>query len=69
MKTLKNNKYEKAQFIRVLDVVFIGPYMIWFALNSDMKESHKLILGSLGLATIVYNYNNWRLNKTLEELS
>lgn len=53
----------KSQAIRVADVLFIGPLMIWGGLR--LREPHPIagvVLGLLGVATIGYNARNyWRL--------
>ena len=50
----------KAQGIRILDVVFIGPLMIWGGVHA--AKTHKApgaVLGLLGVATILYNASNY----------
>ena len=53
----------KTQLIRVADVVFIGPVMMY---GGDVlaKKGHKNVgytLVALGVLTILYNANNWHL--------
>jgi len=48
---------DKAQAIRLADMVLIGPYLIWLAWNPHKKGS--LVLVTLGALTIVYNAWNW----------
>ena len=57
----------KTQLVRILDVVFIGPFMIYAA--GKLKGKDKAILKGLGIATIIYNginYINYEKAKKLE---
>lgn len=47
----------KTQLIRIADVVFIGPFMIYAA--NKLKGPDKAILKALGIATIIYNGINY----------
>jgi len=47
----------KTQLVRILDVVFIGPFMIYAA--NKLKGQDKTILKGLGIATIIYNGINY----------
>jgi hypothetical protein len=60
-----NHVYEvsKSQNIRLLDVAFIGPMMIYVALKYKMKPVDKYIMIFLGLATIYYNWQNYTATK------
>lgn len=51
----------KTQFIRLLDVFFIGPLMIWFALYAsiDPNSTPAILLIVTGIATIIYNGLNF----------
>ena len=54
----------KSQNIRLLDVFFIGPYMIYIskkAKGTSKLESFTLL--ALGVATIFYNGKNYLKNK------
>jgi hypothetical protein len=51
----------KSQPVRLLDVYFIGPLMIWggYALNDKGHAYAGPVLALLGLSTIIYNgYNH-----------
>ena len=51
----------KTQAIRLADIAFIGPLMIYSSLHmDDDKEWAALILRALGMATILYNARNYR---------
>lgn len=47
----------KSQFVRVLDVVFIGPLMIWGGLK--LRGLGGYTLAGLGAATVIYNARNY----------
>lgn len=47
----------KTQLIRLTDVIFIGPFMIYAA--NKLKGRDKAILKALGIATIIYNGINY----------
>jgi hypothetical protein len=51
------------QWIRLLDVFILGPFMIWYALTSmhceAMSAPAALALLISGVLTIVYNGVNW----------
>lgn len=54
----------KTQLIRIVDVVLIGPVMIYAATRkSSLSENTKLLLLGFGVATILYNGNNYLKNK------
>jgi len=53
-------KTDKGQFARVVDVIFLGPYMIYFAIiakNVSILNSSLMI--SMGVITIIYNFKNF----------
>ncbi len=50
----------KAQWIRIADVVLIGPLMIWGGAALARRSSLAgAALAGLGVATIVFNGRNW----------
>jgi len=49
----------KAQEIRLLDVFFIGPFMMWAGMQSRLTPTAKTLLILLGAATVVYNGSNY----------
>lgn len=58
----------KAQWIRVADVVAIGPLMVWGGARVARTGSPLLgaALGALGLATVAFNgYNWWRVRQAI----
>lgn len=57
----------KTQLIRLVDVAFIGPFMLYAA--GKLKGQDKTIMAALGIATIIYNainYINYEKAKKLE---
>lgn len=56
---------QKHQYIRLLDVFFIGPLMIYAASAKAPSASVKNMLLLLGVATIVYNGRNYLLEQSL----
>lgn len=61
---VKSHKEEitKSQIIRLYDVFFIGPFILYSSTKiNDKKIKNILIL--IGLGTIIYNANNYLRNK------
>ena len=55
-------KTDKGQLARVTDVIFLGPYMIWFGIiakNVSILNSSLMI--AMGVGTIIYNLKNFIL--------
>ena len=55
-------KIDKGQAARIMDVIFLGPYMIWFAImakNISILNSSLMI--AMGVGTIIYNLKNFIL--------
>jgi len=48
----------KSQQVRALDVVVLGPFMVW-AGSRAKSPTARLGLVVSGIATILYNYNNY----------
>lgn len=56
------NERGKAQWIRVADVVLVGPLMIWGGAALARRSSLAgAVLAALGVATIVFNGRNYLL--------
>lgn len=51
----------KSQWVRLLDVFVLGPFMIWYALSTWTAVEPAVAAGLLvgGVLTIVYNGANW----------
>ena len=54
---------QKSQSVRLLDVYFIGPYLVGIALKGKVSRIDKVVLGGLGALTILYNLKNYVRNK------
>jgi len=50
--------FDKTDFIRILDVVLIGPLMIYASTRARMPGTLKTILFASGIGTILYNGYN-----------
>ena len=54
--------FDKGQIARIADVLFIGPFMIWFAIVAkDISILNSSIMIALGLGTVIYNLKNFVL--------
>ncbi len=51
----------KTQLIRLADVAYIGPFMLYAA--TRLKGQDRQIMAALGLATIIYNGINFVKNE------
>ena len=51
----------KTQLIRLADVAYIGPFMLYAA--TKLKGHDRTIMAALGLATIIYNGINFVKNE------
>ena len=57
-------EYQKSQNIRLLDVLFIGPLMIYGAYKAkEMHPALRIILAIFGICTIYYNLKNYNINR------
>ena len=57
----------KSQNIRLIDVFFIGPFMIYFANKAKgISELERTVMYILAGATILYNAKNYHKNKKNE---
>ena len=58
----------KSQYIRLLDVFFIGPFMIYVSQKAKgINNLEKFTLLGLGIATIYYNGKNYLDNRKRQE--
>lgn len=52
----------KAQWIRVLDVILIGPLMVAGGMSLTKKSPFwGIALGAMGIGTVLFNGRNWLL--------
>ena len=55
-------KIDKGQVARIMDIIFLGPYMIWFAIVAkDISILNSSLMIALGIGTIIYNLKNFVL--------
>ena len=56
----------KTQRVRAVDVIILGPFMSWYALQpGPLPKWARLIMFLSGLGTIVYNQANYRAQADL----
>jgi hypothetical protein len=53
----------KSQFIRIMDIVLIGPLMLKIALGKKPGALTKGLMLVFGVSTIYYNWRNYNRNK------
>jgi hypothetical protein len=49
----------KTQLVRIADVVFFGPFMLYAASRTKINKTQKVILSTIGIGTIIYNAINY----------
>ena len=49
------------QACRLMDVMLLGPFLIWYAARSDMPDWARLALGVCGAMTMGFNLRNYVL--------
>ena len=49
----------KGQKVRVIDVLFIAPFMIYVATQGKLTMTERYIMFGLGAATLIYNAKNY----------
>jgi hypothetical protein len=54
---------QKSQEVRLLDVLVLGPLMIGVALMSRPAPVLRVLLGAVGVGTILYNLHNYQLTR------
>lgn len=59
---------EKSQAVRIIDVLIIGPYLIYLGQKGTVTNADKAVLVFLGITTLLYNLNNYIKNQKSEEL-
>lgn len=58
-------KFKKSQAVRILDVAVIGPLMIYYGYKGKLGPVERSLLILMGGGTIIYNYQNFKKNKTM----
>lgn len=54
---------QKSQEVRLLDVLVLGPFIIGMALTSRPPALLRVLLGAVGVGTILYNLRNYQLTR------
>jgi hypothetical protein len=55
---------QKSQEMRMLDVLVLGPFMIGVAMMSRPSPVLRVLLGAVGVGTILYNLRNYQLTNS-----
>ena len=58
------NILSKTQNVRLVDVFVLGPFMMWAGFQLKNDAAKMAMIGS-GLATIIYNWNNYQTVQAL----
>ena len=58
---------DKAQIIRIVDVMVLGPAMLYAGLGKTLPEGLKTLMVLTGIGTIIYNGYNYFENEKLRE--
>jgi len=53
----------KPQYVRLVDVFLLGPFMIWFGYRSTLPAWPKLLMMAAGVGTIAYNGRNYLIRR------
>lgn len=71
METLSTaTEFQKSQAVRVIDMVFVAPVLVYAATTkNNLSEPLKIILFTIGIATFVYNANNYFKNRNLQSVN
>lgn len=54
---------QKSQEVRLLDVLVFGPFLIGMALTTRPPTLLRVLLGAVGVGTILYNLRNYQLTR------
>ena len=54
---------QKSQVVRLIDVFFIAPFLVYASTKSKLSKLDKYVLLGLGVATLYYNGVNYLENK------
>lgn len=53
---------EKSQQVRMIDVLFIGPFLIYVSASNKLSNPVRGALAVIGVMTILYNWQNYQVN-------
>ena len=56
-------EFKKSQEVRLWDVFFIGPFLLYLGWKGKLSDLDKMILTTLGGLTILYNWMNYQRNQ------
>lgn len=56
----------KGQGVRLLDVLALGPFMMWAGSRRELPEWARVVLWGAGLLTVVYNWSNYQAQRQRE---
>jgi hypothetical protein len=56
--------FDKSQWVRLVDIFILGPFLMWYALQTrdDVEEGPFLALLLSGILTVIYNGINYAGN-------
>lgn len=58
-------EFQKSQAVRVWDMIFVGPILIFAGVTpSNLPSGLRFTITTIGIATIVYNANNYFKNES-----
>lgn len=57
----------KTQWVRLLDIILLGPFLIWLAFKVRKPKIVKLLLAFFGSTTISYNLRNYNHERKAKE--
>jgi|TARA_R110000744_G_scaffold156744_1_gene272442 dipeptide/tripeptide permease len=61
-------EYQKSQAVRVWDIIFIAPFLVYIAYNTKrLKNWERTGLYVIGITTLLYNGRNYLKNKNKSE--
>ncbi len=58
--------YGKSQGVRLVDVLLLGPFMIWAGSKKKLPGWARAALLAAGVATVLYNLKNYQRIQGLE---
>ena len=57
-------EYQKSQAVRLWDIFFIAPFLIYIAYNTKgLKKWERMGISFIGITTLLYNGRNYLKNK------
>jgi len=53
---------DKSQLVRLVDVLLLGPFMIWFGIAKSPGKFPRSLMVTAGITTVLYNLQNYLSN-------